>query len=29
MKEKIIYFDHAATTPIKKEVLEEMIPYLT
>ncbi|WAM32460.1 cysteine desulfurase NifS [Caldicellulosiruptor naganoensis] len=29
MQEKIIYFDHAATTPLKKEVLEEMMPYLT
>ncbi len=25
--EKIRYFDHAATTYVKKEVLEEMIPY--
>ena len=25
---KIRYFDHAATTPIKTEVLEEMMPYL-
>ena len=25
--EKIRYFDHAATTPVKKEVLEAMIPY--
>ena len=24
-----IYFDHAATTPLAKEVLEEMMPYLT
>ena len=24
----IIYFDNAATTKIKREVLEEMIPYL-
>lgn len=24
----IKYFDHAATTPVKKEVLEEMLPYL-
>ena len=24
-----IYFDNAATTPIKTEVLNEMIPYLT
>ena len=28
MKKKI-YMDNAATTPIKKEVLEEMMPYLT
>ena len=26
---KVIYLDHGATTPIKKEVLEEMLPYLT
>ena len=25
---KIRYFDHAATTPVKKEVLEEMLPFL-
>ena len=25
--EKIRYFDHAATTYVKEEVLEEMIPY--
>lgn len=25
----MIYLDHGATTPIKKEVLEEMLPYLT
>jgi len=25
----VIYLDHGATTPIKKEVLEEMLPYLT
>ena len=25
---KVRYFDHAATTPIKQEVLEEMLPYL-
>lgn len=29
MEGKIIYFDHAATTPLKKEVLDEMMPYLT
>ncbi|MDI3540676.1 MAG: cysteine desulfurase [Thermosediminibacterales bacterium] len=27
--EKRIYVDHAATTPISSEVLEEMMPYLT
>ena len=25
---KIRYFDHSATTPIKREVLKEMLPYL-
>lgn len=25
----LIYFDHAATTPVKKEVLEEMMPYFS
>src|ERR671917_1830610 len=24
-----IYFDHAATTPLRPEVLEAMLPYLT
>ena len=24
---KIKYFDHASTTPVKEEVLKEMIPY--
>ena len=26
---KTIYFDHAATTPVKEEVLKEMLPYFT
>lgn len=26
---KVVYMDHAATTPTKPEVLEEMIPYFT
>ena len=25
---KIRYFDHAATTPVREEVIKEMIPYL-
>ena len=25
---KTIYFDHSATTPVKREVLNAMIPYL-
>ncbi len=27
--ERFVYLDHAATTPIDKEVLNEMLPYLT
>ncbi|HCO18624.1 MAG TPA: cysteine desulfurase NifS [Tissierellales bacterium] len=26
---KMIYIDHSATTPVKKEVLEEMLPYFS
>ena len=27
--DRVIYFDHAATTPTKKAVLDEMLPYFT
>lgn len=27
--QEIRYFDHAATTPVKDEVLKEMIPYFS
>lgn len=29
MTEKFVYFDHAATTPVRAEVLEAMLPYFT
>jgi len=29
MDNKMIYFDHAATTPMKPEVIEEMMPYFS
>lgn len=29
MDQKIIYFDHAATTPVCKEALDKMIPYFS
>jgi cysteine desulfurase len=27
MSDRMIYFDHAATTPVRTEVIEEMLPY--
>lgn len=29
MNQKLVYLDHAATTPLRREVLDEMMPYLT
>ena len=29
MSDRFLYFDHAATTPLRQEVLAEMMPYLT
>ena len=29
MDKKPIYFDHAATTPLCKEALDKMLPYMT
>ena len=29
MEKRRLYMDYSATTPIKKEVLEEMMPYFT
>lgn len=29
MEERQIYFDHSATTPVKRDVLEAMLPYFT
>ena len=29
MEKRRIYMDYSATTPVKKEVVDEMLPYLT
>ena len=29
MEKRRLYMDYSATTPVKKEVLDEMMPYLT
>ena len=29
MSDELLYFDHAATTPMREEVREAMLPYLT